>query len=301
MPDPVAVDTIGPARAALASAAHATTSARPLRAFVAVSLFEFRMAARSRWTIASAVAFAGIALAISYFGLFGAGYLEFQGFERTAISLLSLVVSLGPLLGLVLGLSSFGGPEMLDLLFAQPPGRTAVVVGKLAGLTLTIAAAVATGLGIAGLVIASQVGADGIAGYIALVAVSVVLGGIFVGIAALCGLAFRDCLQASGAAIGAWVWFVFLSEMVVLGVLFIVPEVSVRPLLIAAVFCSPVTLARVLVLLALGAQPVLGPSGALLLRTFGETGAFIALAAGLIAWLVTTWLGAAVIARLRDA
>ena len=301
MPDPVALETIAePARATLASVAVAH-SARPFRAFVAVSLFEFRMAARSRWTIASALAFACIAVAISYFGLFGAGYLEFQGFERTAISLLSLVVVLAPLLGLVLGLGSFAGPEMLDLLFAQPPGRTAVVVGKLAGLTLTIGAAVATGLGLAGLVIASQVGADGIAGYIALVAVSVVLGGIFVGIAALCGLALRDRLQASGAAVGAWVWFVFLSEMVVLGVLFIVPEVSVRPLLIAAVFLSPVTLARVLVLLALGAQPVLGPSGALLLRTFGETGAFIALAAGLTAWLVVTWVAAAVIARLRDA
>ena len=225
----------------------------------------------------------------------------FQGFERTAISLLSLVVSLGPLLGLVLGLGSFNGPEMLDLLFAQPPGRTPVVVGKLAGLTLTIAAAVAAGLGAAGLVIASQVGADGLAGYIALVAVSVALGAIFAGIAAVCGLAFRDRLQASGAAIGAWVWFVFLSELVVLGVLFMVPEVSVRPLLIGAVFFSPVTLARVLVLLSLGAQPVLGPSGAQLVRTFGDTGAFVALAAGLAAWLAATWVGAALVARLRDA
>jgi Cu-processing system permease protein len=300
MPDPAALETIETARAAIVAEANAA-GARPFRAFAAVALFEFRMAARSRWTIASALAFAGVAVAISYFGLFGAGYLEFQGFERTAISLLSLVVFLAPLLGLVLGLGSFAGPEMLDLLFAQPPGRTPVVVGKLAGLSLTIAAAVATGLGMAGLLIASQVGADGIAGYLALVLVSIALGAIFAGIAAVCGLAFRDRLQASGAAIGAWAWFVFLSELVVLGVLFMVPEVSVRPLLIAAVFFSPVTLARVLVLLAVGAQPVLGPSGALLLRTFGETGAFVALAAGLIAWLVATWLGAAVIARLRDA
>ncbi len=289
------------ARASAAASERVTAPADPLHAFVAVSLFEFRMAARSWWTIASAVAFAGAALAISYFGLFGAGYLEFQGFERTAISLLSLAIYLGPLLGLVLGLAGFAAPEMLDLLFAQPSGRTAVVAGKLAGLTLTIAAAVATGLGIAGLVIGSQVGADGVAGYLALVAVSVLLGGIFVGIAAICGLTLRDRLQASGAGIGAWVWFVFLSEMVVLGLLFLVPEVSVRPLLLVALFCSPVTLARVLVLLALGAEPVLGPSGALLLRTFGHTGAFAALSGGLIAWLAATWLAATAIARARDA
>jgi len=300
MTDPSGAETIVETPA-VAIAAAATPRARPWQAFVAVAAFEFRMAARSRWTLASAVAFAAVALAISYFGLFGAGYLEFQGFERTAISLLSLVVFLAPLLGLVLGLGSFAAPEMLDLLFAQPSGRMPVVLGKLAGLTLTIGASVATGLGIAGLVIAGQVGADGISGYVALVAVSVALGGVFAGIAALCGLALRDRLQASSAAIGVWVWFVFLSELVVLGVLFMVPEVSVRPLLVGAVFCSPVTLARVLVLLALGAEPSLGASGALLLRTFGATGAFVALAAGLAAWLVGTWLAAAAIARLRDA
>ncbi len=309
MTDPVAVQTIdgrtpahrGGAAAAVASAGGAAAGARQARAFVAVALFEFRMAARSRWTIATAIAFAAVAVAISYFGLFGAGYLEFQGFERTAISLLSLATYLAPLLGLILGLGSFCGAEMLDLLFAQPAGRTAVVLGKLTGLSLTIAASVATGLGVAGLLIAAQVGADGITGYLALVVASVMLGAIFVGVAALAGIGLRDRLQASGAAMGAWVWFVFLYELVVLGVLFLVPEVSVRPLLLASVFCSPVTLARVLVLLALGAHPVLGPSGALLVRTFGDPGALVFLAAGLLAWLAVPWSATVVLAKRRDA
>ncbi len=299
--DPFAAETVANASTLAVASTAAAPRPRPLHAFAAVAVFEFRMAARSRWTAASAIAFAAVAVAISYFGLFGAGYLEFQGFERTAISLLSLVVYLGPLLGLVLGLGSFATPEMLDLLFAQPAGRTPVVAGKLAGLSLAIAAATTMGLGAAGLVIASQVGADGIAGYFTLVAGSIVLGAIFVAIAAVCGLALRDRLQASGAAIGAWVWFVFLGELVVLGVLFLVPEVSVRPLLLAAVFCSPVTLVRVLVLLSLGAEPVLGPSGALVLRTFGQTGALIVLGSGLLAWLVVTSAAAITIARRRDA
>ncbi len=282
-------------------AAERSAHPRRLAAFRSVAAFEFRMAARSRWTIASALLFAGAAAAMSYFGLFGAGYLEFQGFERTAISLLSLATYLAPLLGLVLGLGTFSGGEMLDLLFAQPAGRTVVVLGKLAGLSLTIAAAVAAGLGVAGLLIAAQVGADGIAGYMALVAASVMLGATFVGIAALAGIALRDRLQASGAAMGAWVWFVFLYELVVLGVLLLVPEVSVRPLLLASVFCSPVTLARVLVLLALGAHPVLGPSGALLVRTFGDTGALAFLSAGLLAWLAVPWCATVILAKRRDA
>ncbi len=297
----VGAETIEHNQRMAVEARRATRDATRMSAFAAIAVFEFRMAARSWWTLASALVFAGAAVSISYFGLFGAGYLEFQGFERTAISLLSLATYLAPLLGLILGLGSFSGAETMDLLFAQPAGRSAVVLGKLAGLSLTIAASVAAGLGLAGLVIAGRVGADGVGGYIALVVVSVMLGATFVGVAALAGLGLRDRLQASGAATAAWVWFVFLYELVVLGVLFLVPEVSVRPLLLASVFCSPVTLARVLVLLALGAQPVLGPSGALLVRTFGDTGAFIFLAAGLCAWLAVPWCAAIIVARLRDA
>lgn len=266
-----------------------------------VAMFELRMAARSRWILATASGFLVAVLAISYFGLFGAGYLDFQGFERTATSLLSLVVYLAPLLGLFLGLDRFSASDGTDLLFSEPGRRVPIVLGKLAGLALTAGAALLVGLGAAGLLIASQAGGDGIEGYLVLVGVSIALAASFAGIAALAAFALGDRLQASGVAIGAWLWFVLLHELVVLGVLFLVPEASVRGLLVGSLFGSPVSLARVATLLALDAQPVLGAGGALLLRTFGSVGAGSVLLAGLALWVVVPWLLAAMLARRREA
>jgi Cu-processing system permease protein len=300
MTEPIGVSSIESERVVAVRVADPGKRGGPVRAFVAMALFEFRMAARSRWTAASAALFAGAAIAISYFGLFGAGYLEFQGFERTAVSLLSLVLYLAPLLGLVLGLGSFSHRDTLDLLFAQPAGRRSIIAGKLFGLTVTVVAASAVGLGAAGLFIASSAGASGIGGYLALVGVSIALGAVFVGIAAICSLGFHDRLQASGAAVAVWVWFVFLYELVLLGILLLVPDTSVRPLLLATIVCSPVMISRVLVLLAVGAHPLLGPSGALLVRTFGEPGAVILLVTALAAWVLLTWACVHVVARMKE-
>jgi hypothetical protein len=101
-------------------------------------------------------------------------------------------------------------------------------------------------------------------------------------------------------AVAVWVWFVFLYELVLLGILMLVPETSVRPLLLAAILCSPVMISRVLVLLAVGAHPVLGPSGALLVRTFGPVGALIVLVAALATWVLLTWFGVQLVARVKE-
>lgn len=269
-------------------------------AFVSVAAFEFRLAARSRWILASAGGFVIAAIALSYFGLSAAGYSGFQGFERTAISLLSLSIYLAPLVGLVLGLGAFAWREGADLAFVLPDDRPLVIVGKLTGLTGALAAGTCLGLGAAGLIIAAEAGADGVAGYLALVAVTLALGAAFVGIGSLSALLVRDHLQASGLAMGSWIWLVFLYELVVLGVLCLVPESSVRVLLVATLFGSPVSLARVLALFALGAEPALGPAGALLLRWFGPGGTVALLGAGLLLWVAGPWAGAAWLGRRGD-
>lgn len=62
---------------------------------------------RNRWTIVFAIAFGGLVLAISYFGLVTAGQIGFQGFARTSASLLNLVLYIIPLVALVMGTLSF--------------------------------------------------------------------------------------------------------------------------------------------------------------------------------------------------
>jgi Cu-processing system permease protein len=282
------------------AAQAASRSSRRLGAWAAAALFELRVTTRSRWVVAAAAAFAVAATSLSYFGLSAAGYAGFQGFERTATSLLSLILYLAPLLGLVLGLSAFASSDTSDLAFLLPSERMPLVLGRLCGLSAAAGAAHLIGLGAAGLAIAAQTGPEGLAGYLGLIAACLALTAVFVGLGAAAGLAAGNQLQASGLAVGAWVWLVFLYEVVLLGVLLLVPETSVRPLLLTGVFGSPVSLARVLTLLAIGADPVLGPAGALLVGRFGYAGSMGLLTAGLAAWVAAAWLSAAWLARRRD-
>ena len=64
---------------------------------------EFLVALRARWVAGFSAAFSVLAIGIAYFGTTTAGVAGVQGFERTAASLLNLVLYLVPLLGLMLG------------------------------------------------------------------------------------------------------------------------------------------------------------------------------------------------------
>src|SRR5215831_18450418 len=104
-------------------------------ALLTIAQQELTIGLRSRWILGFGTVFGALSLAISYFGTVTAGAAGLQGFERTAASLLSLVLYLVPLLGLVLGtlnISRDGAAN--ELLFAQPVTRSEILFGRVLGL-----------------------------------------------------------------------------------------------------------------------------------------------------------------------
>ena len=100
---------------------------------------EYRGAVGSRLVQGFGTIFALLALAIATAGLAASGQLLVQGFTRTAVSLLSLALYLLPLVGLVMGAHAFGVEDGgTELLLAQPISRGAVLVGRTAGLAMTL-------------------------------------------------------------------------------------------------------------------------------------------------------------------
>jgi hypothetical protein len=61
-----------------------------------IAMQELVINIRNKWTLIFAVLFGVLVLAISYFGLVTAGEIGFQGFARTSLSLLNLVLYLIP-------------------------------------------------------------------------------------------------------------------------------------------------------------------------------------------------------------
>lgn len=264
---------------------------------------ELTLALRSRWTQIFAVVFAALALAVAGSGYVLSGGRGVQDFARTAVSLVQLVVLLVPLTSLVIGVLALA-PERgsAELLFSQPVARGTILLGKLLGLFQALAAAQALGFGAAGLVIFSQSGEEGLGGFLALAAGSLVLTAVFLGLAAVLAAGAVGRRRARALALALVVWFVavVLFDVAALGLASFLPSGAASRVLIVSVLVNPVGGVRIGSLLAIEGTAAFGAASLAFLRfTRGPAGAALLLGLSALAWVVAPALLA--IGRLRRA
>ena len=267
-----------------------------IRAALVVAAAEFRAALAGRLVQGFGVVFALMALAIAGAGLAASGQVVVQGFTRTAVSLLSLALYLLPLVGLVLGAHAFGVEDGgTELLLAQPIARGTVLVGRTLGLAATLVLVAALGFGLAGLVVLAGAGVEGLAGY-ALVAVgSTVVGLSGLALGVLLGVRARRRLSAVAMALVAWVVLAVLFDFGAIALLQFVGDGEPGPMLLVLLAANPIDGMRALGLVGLGADVLLGPTGAALSKLLGPSGG-----AALLAWCTVPLAVAARIYRRRD-
>jgi Cu-processing system permease protein len=251
--------------------------------------YELVLAVRSRWLQIFAAVFAGLALAVASSGYILSGGHGVQDFSRTAVSLVQLVLLLVPLAALVFGslaLTSERGAA--ELLYSQPVARGRILLGRVLGVWAALAGAELAGFGLAGLVLSSQAGAQGLDRYAALAGTAVGITGVFLSIAAL--LASGNTGRRTRVlALALVVWFVavVLFDIAALGAASLLRSGSASRLLIWATLVNPVDAARTGALLAIEGTSAFGAASLALLRfTGGMAGAAAAVAASLLLWLV---------------
>lgn len=263
---------------------------------------ELTLAVRSRWTAIFAIVFSLLALAVGGSGYILTGGLGMQDFARTAASLVQVVLLLVPLTALLMGVQSLTAERgAVELLFAQPVARGTIVFGKLLGLFQALAAAQAIGFGAAGLVIFAQAGAWGAGGLVLLVAGSLALTAIFLGLAALIA-AGNVGRRARALAIALVTWFVavVLFDIAALGVASMLRSGHASRVLVAAVLVNPVDAVRTGTLLGIEGDAAFGAASLAFFRIAGGRG----WAAALLLLSVVLWIVGPValaVRRLRDA
>ena len=271
-------------------------------AVLAIGWHEFLINRRNRWVVSFAVLFAGLTLAIAYFGMVTSGYAGFQDFTRTAASLANAGGFLIPLFALILGVFSFiAHPEYLELLVTQPVSRSRILVGRYLGLSLTVLGAAALGFGLPGAMIAVAAGTEGALRYLAVIAYLSLLAVAFTGIALLVTLLARRRQIALGAALGVWIFFELAYGVLMLGsTLYLSPSV-LKTTLLVGLLGNPVDLARVLSLLQVGGPHLFGPAGATLVKLTGSVGVATAVGlTGLVLWILVPLLAAVQIFKRQD-
>lgn len=250
-----------------------------------IAWHEFLINRRNRWVMSFAVLFAGLTLAVAYFGMVTSGYAGFQDFTRTSASLVNVGGFLIPLFALILGVFSFvTHPEYLELLVTQPVSRARVLLGRYLGLAATVLAAAAFGFGLPGVVVALAAGPEGALRYLAVIGYLSVLAVVFTGMSILLTLVARRRQIALGIALAVWIFYELVYGVVMLASTLYLPLSVLQPGLLVGLLGNPIDLARVLSLLQVGGPHLFGPAGATLVKLACSVG--VATAAGLLGLLV---------------
>jgi Cu-processing system permease protein len=204
------------------------------------------------------------------------------------MALVPVVLLLVPLSALILGVSGHAAtPEGEPFLFGQPVRRGTVLVGRWLGEAVALAAAIIAGIGTGGVIVAFGSGAEGVGGFAFFIAASIVLGVIFLSMAAAIASATVNRVVALGAAIFAWFVFVLLYDGAALSLAGWLSGARGGRVLFGSVFGNPVDLIRVVAVSVAGTPNVLGAAGDAWVRFLGGTaGAVVAATLGLALWMI---------------
>jgi Cu-processing system permease protein len=274
---------------------------RRTEAIAAIARHELTTALRGKMVPAFGALFALLACGIALAGLGASGQLVVQGFTRTAVSLLTLALYLLPLLGLIVGAAAFGGDDGgVELLLAQPIARTDALIGRGLGLTATMVLVSLGAFALAGSVVLIGAGSEGLGAFLLTAVGATLVGLVGLALGVLIGVLVRRRGVAVGWALALWVGAVVLFDLATIAVLQLVGTGHPGPWLVALLALNPIDGVRALSLVALGADVLLGPTGAALGRLLGEGGGALWVAGSILVWLAAPVLLAKRVFERRD-
>ena len=252
---------------------------------------ELADAKRNRWFVLFAIVFTSLSLALSLLGLSGLGTLGVTGFGRTTASLLNLVLLIVPLMGLLMGALSVATEReqgTLVSILAQPVTPREVLLGKFLGLAAALAGTVLFGFGVSGLVVAHYAGATHIGDYLTLIAFTLLLGLVNLGLGLCLSILVRRGSTAVGLALLLWLVFLILSDLGMMGTT-VVLNLTPAQLLWLSLLNPGQIFKLAAVGTVQGSLEVLGPSALYAATVFGPW-RLAALTALLAIWVVVPLL-----------
>jgi ABC-type transport system involved in multi-copper enzyme maturation permease subunit len=264
--------------------------------------FETRAILRGRWATAATVALAVVATVITITGLESFQQLGLGSIGPAAVGLLNLALLLPTgqaLLMAAMTVASNREGGLYAMARARGVRSSRLVASAWWAATLSAWTSIAGGFGLVAFILALNVPLADLTTFAALIAVSMTAAATAAGLGALVGTLVATRLQAAMLGLGSWFAWAIGLDLIVLG-LGVFSQLGATGLVMATV-ANPLQAGRILALLAFDASAtILGPVGAFLVDTAGQSLAAFFLAGVMVAWTVATiWLGATVLRR-RD-
>lgn len=186
---------------------------------------EIRDGLRNRWVVAMTLLMAALALSLALLGSAPTGTVGVSPLSVIIVSLSSLTIFLVPLIALLISYDAIAGDierGTMGLLLSYPVTRREVIAGKFLGHLAILAIATVIGYGAAGVAFAitgGDVEAGAWGAFATMVGTSILLGAAFIALGYLASTLVRDPRTAGAIAIGLWLFFALLYDMVLLGLL----------------------------------------------------------------------------------
>jgi len=206
--------------------------------------------------------------------------------SKAIITLLNLIVILGPLIGIIFGVMYFyNSTEFTELLLAQPIKRSSIFIGQFLGLSLSLSMSLVLGLGIPFLAY-GLFQSNEIFNFLSLLFIGFILTFIFSGIAFYIALSNQNRVKGFGMAILFWLFMAVIYDGIFLILLVWFKEYPLQKFTLIATMLNPLDLSRILILLKLDISALMGYTGAVFSKFFGTNqGLFVSLSI-LIVWAV---------------
>ncbi len=237
---------------------------------------------RSKWAIAY----------ILFLWLAGTAFLMLDGeISSAVISMMNVTIIFTPLLSVVFSVVYYyNSRDYVELLLAQPLHRHQIFLGQYLGLAGALSVCLIIGLLLPPLLWAILLGAPHIDQVLFLVLVNLFLTWIFTVLAFWIALTHNDKVKGFGLGIFCWLFLTVVYDAIFLIVLHQLKDYPLQRLALTGTMLNPVDLSRVLMLMKLDISALLGITGAVFSRFFGQATGMITAFGALTVWIVVPML-----------
>jgi Cu-processing system permease protein len=246
---------------------------------------------RSRWAY----------LYLAFYFFFTGGLLYLTGdVGKVVISLMNVILILCPLIATMFGIMyHYNSREFTELLLAQPIRRTAIFWGQFLGLAIALSTSLVLGIGLPFLLYGITHD-PAIWQFMILLLNGLVLTFIFSGLAFWIGLKNDNRIRGFGMAILLWLAMAVLYDGVFLICLIAFREYPLESFSLFATVFNPVDLSRIMILLKLDISALMGYTGAVFQKFFGNGWGVLLSTLSLLAWVVIPLAGIRFTALRKD-
>ncbi len=246
---------------------------------------------RSRWTYI----YCSFFLLISFSLLFLSNDLS-----KVVISLMNVVLLIVPLIATMFGVMYYyNSREFIELLLAQPIKRTHIFLGQYIGIAGSLSISLIIGIGLPFLVY-GIFNSPEIWNFVILLVTGVLLSFIFSAIALVIALKNENRIKGFGFAILVWLFLAVIYDGIFLLGLIWFNDYPLDKFAIAGTVLNPIDLSRILILLKLDISALMGFTGAVFQKFFGNTAGMLSAIAILMTWIGLPVWRIAAISKAKD-